>query len=211
MPVSTPDKIDKTIEDFCKKINKNKNPVFINVAPTFEAKKNECFYNVRNHTEKNGGNIIYGWSIWIWKNVYIEAEHHAVWKTLNEELVDITPKEDNEKKILFLPDSESVYDYENNKRLNNIKVELVDDPLLRKFFSLSDKIFQLIESKSVGREIHLEQDTEKKLRELNEQSASALVNIYKKYLGPNDKCLCGSGKKIKKCCGIQKIKNLHLR
>jgi hypothetical protein len=52
-----------------------------------------------------GGSIQFGWVLWENKQAdFIEAEFHSVWKNLKGELIDITPRQDNEKKILFIAD-----------------------------------------------------------------------------------------------------------
>lgn len=52
--------IDKEIERFCKKINHEKKPLYINVQPTENAAINECFINVNDFIKKNDGDCING-------------------------------------------------------------------------------------------------------------------------------------------------------
>jgi hypothetical protein len=60
---------------------------------------------------RDGGEILYGWAIWEWPRVFIEAEHHAVWSK-GGCLTDVTPQVPPADTILFLPDTERAYDYE---------------------------------------------------------------------------------------------------
>ena len=74
------------------------------------AEINECFPNVRSYIDRHGGGIQYGWINWESLNVFLQAELHAVWVSDVGEYVDITPKTAGEYRILFLPDSERVYE-----------------------------------------------------------------------------------------------------
>ena len=44
---------------------------------------------MKRKIEKDGGKSVLGWQIW--QNRLSEAEFHAVWKDLNENLIDIAP------------------------------------------------------------------------------------------------------------------------
>ena len=71
--------------------------------------------------EKNGGGFQYGWQIWEWPDVMIEAEFHAVWNSPQGILIDITPKQIDTHKILFLPDANRTYE---GKQVNNFRQPL---------------------------------------------------------------------------------------
>jgi hypothetical protein len=52
-----------------------------------------------------GGSIQFGWVLWEDKQAdFVEAQFHSVWKNPKGELIDITPRQDNEKRILFITD-----------------------------------------------------------------------------------------------------------
>ena len=38
-----------------------------------DAKPGECFHNVRRCIEKSDGAEVFGWEIWSWPGVYVEA------------------------------------------------------------------------------------------------------------------------------------------
>lgn len=42
--------------------------------------------------------------------LYLEAEHHGVWRRRTGELVDVTPQPGSPKRVLFLPDDDAPYD-----------------------------------------------------------------------------------------------------
>ena len=65
-----------------------------------------CQSNVQKKISKDGGYPIIGWSIWK-SQLFLEAEYHHVWSSSDgSEVIDITPKRDGEKYILFVIDPE---------------------------------------------------------------------------------------------------------
>lgn len=185
----TPPEITKRILTFCNKINSTVEPHYVNVTPISEAIIYECFNNVINHIEKNGGMICNGWMIWLWHNVMIEAEAHAIWISPTGEEYDITPKEEN--KILFLPDTNVEYI---GKRIPNKRVALTDSKLVEKLILLSNEKDRLLSESSTG-EIDLSEFGSLMLQ-LDE-----IIRTIKQKAGRNDLCPCQSGLKHKKCCG----------
>ena len=64
-----------------------------------------CIANCLHMVEHKGGMAVNGWMIWENRN-YAEAEFHCVWHPPGGTfLVDVTPRVDREKTVLFLPDS----------------------------------------------------------------------------------------------------------
>lgn len=64
-----------------------------------------CFNNCEDEAEKTDCEVVYGWQIWEdKKNSFIEAEFHSVVRE-NGRLIDISPRQDNDKKVLFVPDT----------------------------------------------------------------------------------------------------------
>jgi DNA-directed RNA polymerase subunit E'/Rpb7 len=79
---------------------------FSRTAPEYHAKY--CLDNCEAEQIKTGSEIVYGWVIWQdKKHSFIEAEFHAVFKK-DSKLIDITPRVDGEKKVLFVEDSKRV-------------------------------------------------------------------------------------------------------
>ena len=123
------------------------------VKPSGGAVPSECFNNVPEKIKIDGGTMIYGWTIWEWSRVFVEAEHHAVWEKEGN-LVDITPKENSERKIIFLPDPLASYDYDGQRRRINIKRSLGRFPSVEKWIAATDRFHNAIEDNSVGNEAH---------------------------------------------------------
>jgi len=174
MKQTTPDSINENILNFCKEIDPTTKPVFVEVIPTKNSIYNECYGNVENQIKKNGGRIEYGWIIWENPKIYLEAEFHATWVNDKEEYVDITPKIDEEKRILFLKDSKRKF---TGKLIDNFRKPLVDNKYTKKLVKQGRKNFEI----------------------KNKQYLTSL-GINSKRIGRNKSCPCGSGKKYKKCC-----------
>ena len=75
----------------------------IPVRPEPSARWGWCTASVRGHIKKHGGEMVLGWIIWVGP-LLVEGEAHAVWRSPTGELIDITPKPDGEKEIVFCPD-----------------------------------------------------------------------------------------------------------
>lgn len=173
--------------------------MMVPVRPEPDAIVGECFPNVQAKIVRDGGTIAYGWLIWEWPRVFIEAEHHAVWDA-GGTFVDITPHVHNEPAVLFLPDPQRAYDYKGQKRLINVKRSLGQFKSVDAWIAASDTMQQAMEDNSVGNEIRMSRDLLKRLWE-NARMAQAQVLVdLAASTKVNDPCFCSSGKKFKKCC-----------
>jgi hypothetical protein len=142
MMARTPDTISAPILDLCRQINPGTTPGYITITPEPGCEPNDCFECIRRKVAREGGRIQFGWSIWEWPRVYIEAEHHAVYEPrTGPPWVDITPCALPEiRRRLFLPDDSAVYDFENEGVLrDNKRLALSDDPLIQEFIVASEK------------------------------------------------------------------------
>ncbi len=163
----------------------------------------DCFNNVRRKVEGCGGSIRYGWSIWEWPNVYIEAEHHAVYEDADGRLVDLTPPADTwTPNRTFLPDSSAVYDFDNEGvRRDNHRLALADDPQIEAFLGTA-RAFNREMSKIPGvGEVSVDLETARKLQAIQSENARLLYGLLMKYTPQGASCFCGSGQKFKRCHG----------
>ncbi|WP_163158052.1 hypothetical protein [Bradyrhizobium uaiense] len=120
---TTPNSISAAVASLCDELSPDHRPVRVPVRSGSGTVIGECFHNVQAKVAKDGGSITYGWLIWEWPRVFVEAEHHAVWNDGNA-LIDVTPHIHGEFDVLFLPDPQRVYDYEGRTRLINVKRSL---------------------------------------------------------------------------------------
>lgn len=98
---NTPKNISPEIEKLCGEIVPSQVPVFLDIETETDMVPLDCFVNIQKKKEKDGGSIQYGWKIWEWSKIMIEAEFHAVWVSPQNHFVDITPEHGDISRILF--------------------------------------------------------------------------------------------------------------
>ena len=194
-----PRRISPEILLLCHEINPDAEILVVPVKPVTGAIPSECFYNVTERVKREGGNVVYGWTIWEWSRVFIEAEHHAVWEK-DGELFDITPKKNRERKIVFLPDPSADYDFEDNRRRINIKRSLGNFSSVDKWIDATNAFQQAVEDNSVGRLAHFDE------RDMGAHQQAILNAMTEVILDlayttkPRNTCICASGNEFRKCC-----------
>jgi hypothetical protein len=128
--LTTPERITGIILDFCREgVGVNNVPVFILVKPDSQAIYGDCHGNVQRFQAFHGGSAQQGWIIWEMPDFFLQAEHHAVWVQDDGKYMDVTPKPDNEGRILFLPDSRDLLTGE--KLVAPIHQGLSNDPRVK--------------------------------------------------------------------------------
>lgn len=132
--------------------------------------------------------------------MFIEAEHHAVWDDGTGTLTDITPHVCGEKRILFLPDPERIYDFEGKKRIINVKRSLGEVREAQKWIDASDYLARYLEAHSVGAEITVNRDHLAILARAVEHAKGEVLVALARRTRPHEPCVCGSGQKFRKCC-----------
>jgi hypothetical protein len=193
----TPIKMLDYILDFCGTIN-DEEPYYVDVLPTGDSNSNDCFINVENKIKQNGGRTIFGWTIWLWPTVMIEAEFHAIWEDILGNKIDVTPKENKEKRILFLPDKKMVF---NGIRINNIRENLNGSNMVERFIELNNQLYELMNTRENKHEFGLIKLDRNSTEPIYKELSYILQILTKKIRIPNDNlCPCGSGKRFSKCC-----------
>jgi hypothetical protein len=187
------------VKNFCEKIS-TELPIFIPVKPESNSKISECFNNVDEVIKNKGGRRILGWRIWEWYGIMIEAELHAVWLSMDEEMIDITPLPFCFNKTLFLPNSDIVY---KDEQIDNIRQPLIDSQNINEFIKMHKDRFNLLNKgeRSKQFEVKLTGEELSYFNKLNGRINELFILIHKSTPGRNDLCRCGSGSKYKKCCG----------
>lgn len=151
---TTPSLISAEVRNFCSKVAKKSEPYYVDIAPADNALFDQCYYNVEDVIKKNGGSILFGWLIWMTPNVFIEAEHHAIWKDGVGTCVDVTPRRDSETSVLFLQDQKAKFYTTNPNWRDNQRQSLVDDSRVFNFLKATEKLsrFEIRHSTPKGRE-----------------------------------------------------------
>lgn len=196
--IPTPESISADVLELCGQINPDVRPVYIIITPGEGCEVNNCFDCVRQHVAQNGGRIQFGWSIWKWPRVCVQAEHHAVYEPpAGPPWVDFTPSGRPEVvRRLFLPDDRAVYDFGNERtRRDSRRLALNDDPLIKEFFAAAetrDAIRNSIPGKGsilvdcdAAKIDRLKDARRKQLDRLQEQRAAVIHHAVTKGVDPD--------------------------
>lgn len=97
----------------------------------------QCYSNVTEKVERDGGKIYYGWSIHFNKGIIIEAERHAVWEDDNEQLLCVTPHPSGSKNVIFLPDNVPV---DPSLQIDNVRLNITNNSLVNDWIHLSKTV-----------------------------------------------------------------------
>lgn len=172
---------------------------WVSVTPSPTAVMHECFYNVRSHIEKHGGALIYGWAVWEWPDVFVEAEHHAVWE-LDGKLIDVTPHEAGIERVAFLRDPSATFDWSHSSSRENVRMPISKSEAVQEYLDTARAQRAWMAENSNGREMTLDP---RQAAAFFHKSRSLKLEIFAELAakcGRNQPCICGSGEKFKKCC-----------
>jgi hypothetical protein len=198
MSCSTPRRITPEVQEFCREVAADSEPVYLDVNPSEQDIELDCFVNAEKRVAEAGGSIQYGWRIWLWPHTMIEAEFHAVWRTTDDVLIDITLAPKGVTRILFLPDSSREYD---GRQVNNIRKALYQRPLVEEFIRLWDEHYEIL-NKGERAYIHGAIGfTGKEAFRLDAiKTRVAQIQAFLSH------CPCGSFKRLYLCCGSEAYK-----
>lgn len=197
MRTCTPSAVTKQLLGLTCKLAPGQSPIYLQVQPEADSKMNECFPNVEAKIQKAGGSIVYGWQLWEWPHVLIEAEFHAVWCSSEGVIKEITPKQNGEEKILFLPDPKRVY---RGTPIDNVRVALRDDLLIQHFIAISEEIVKVMNHGERAYQHEYVTIPAHEIEPLLEMQ-NLIQTMLIQGLRAHDLCLCGSGNKYKRCHG----------
>lgn len=184
MKATTPSTISESVIQLRARIGAVSEPVFLPVQPAPHSTIDECFRNVDRQVEERGGVSIRGWCVWEDSGRFIEGVFHAVWQSPDGALIDITPHQDGEMRILFILDDRIQY---HGKPIPSVRL-----PLAR--------------NRQVLRAVRIAEDMEKlRLRYLLPDGRAAVparevLSVIASHTTRNDLCPCQSGRKFKHCC-----------
>ena len=204
MPATkTPDPTAAHVIAFARRIVASATPILMPIRPAAGCEALDCFHNVRGQVQQHGGRIQFGWSIWEWPRVYLEAEHHAVYAPPGSgPWTDVTPAPDGDTHRVFIADDTAIYDFENEGiRRDNHRMALVDDPLVAQLFDIASAIIEAMNQIPGMGTVRLPADIAYRLTQLAEQKKRLVAQIGMRHTARNERCFCGRGIKFKKCHG----------
>jgi hypothetical protein len=174
----TPEIISEEIIDFCKEINKQEKPVYLDVLPVEQSIENECFVNVQKQIDNKGGSFKYGWIIGEWRPVMLEAVFHAVWvEPTTNSLIDVSSPTWEADKILFLPDSSREY---KGKQINNIRKALKKDKDIDDFIKAWNEYFEEINKGELA-DYHGLMVLSRKSEDILKKQKDLFIKLVRKY------------------------------
>lgn len=197
MMTTTPLEISRPIKRLVERVVPGATAIYLPVMPEPDAVVNECFPNVEAKIKRAGGHMLCGWQVWEWPHVLVEAEFHAVWSAPDGALVDITPKAQQESKILFVPDSKLRYQ---GMAKDNVRLALRDDLVIRHFIRVSEMIVDVMNRGDRASQYGYVSVPAHEIEPL-QKARDFLGASLASGLRDHDACLCRSGNKYKRCHG----------
>jgi hypothetical protein len=198
MHTGTPKHISQPIAHLAQRLVPGATPEFVQILPTADGAPNECFASVALQVEKAGGRVQHGWAIWEWPNVLIEAEFHAVWASPTGHLIDVTPRNDSESRILFLADPERTFE---GVTVDNVRAALRDDPRVHEFIRLAEQRYRVLNKGDRAFQFGTISVPRHEIQPILVRMAQLEAILTRSTAGRNDPCPCGSGRKYKRCHG----------
>lgn len=201
---------DKHLKELIKIIGLMSDPYYVPVKIECFAKVNECFSAVDEKIKRDGGSKLFGWQIWK-LNFLMEAEFHAIWKSDDGDLLDITPKIISVDKIAFLPDFNTKY---TGAQVDNIRLNMTNNSIVDDFINIAQAEFKILNrgDRAFEYEIGSNSFSNDELKTLCaiQYLRPRLETMSYKGIGEDSDCFCSSGKKYKYCCHIVVTKIISL-
>lgn len=206
-----PDKEDENIRRTIDALGISESPFYVDLAPEPFADNGFCFENVLTKVGLKNGEMVVGWQFAEF-SFMIEAEFHAIWKSPQGNLSDITqpPIPGFNNKILFVIDPTRKW---NGKRVDNFRYNITGNALIddmieieKAKFRLNERIRQAEES---GEIVFLNADFRNSEMELN--LLSHTIDEMCRYNGTvNSSCFCQSGFSYKNCHRQKVLEYLYM-
>ena len=196
MHTTTPPQITRHIRQLVQRVVPGGVATYMVVEPEPDALEKECFPNVEAKIARDGGRMLCGWQLWEWPHVMVEAEFHAIWLSPDGQMVDVTPKLHHETKVLFVSDPRRRY---TGATVDNVRLPVRDDQLIRHFIGVSEAITHVLSRGVPTADGHVSVP-ENEIEPL-QQAQQFLGHALLTGLRDHQPCLCGGGRKYKRCHG----------
>lgn len=193
----TPSEIQGHIEKLLSKLNAEFEPEIVPIIPEPYAKYEQCFNNVAEKVKRDGGSVHYGWAVFL-SQIICEGERHAVWESPEGELLDITPRDPEVDRIMFISDNNLVY---KGQIIDNVRINITNNRLVDDYILFSESIERLY---TYGRRMNEDQialpepllKIQLRFFEDREKVLEWLRNGYT-HESP---CSCGNSLSYENCC-----------
>lgn len=202
---TTADAAKPRVAAFCKTLVAGARPALVPIHAADGCQPLDCFNDVRRRVAEAGGRIQFGWTIWEWPRVLIEAEHHAVHDPGDgQPWIDLTPAQDGEIERLFVADDRAPYDFTNpGSRRRNIRKALSSHRTVQEYLALTARDHDIAAGLPGVGTFEITCPLVNELHAIKMTGEPLMFAIGMTHTGRNDPCFCRSGQKIKKCHGVQ--------
>lgn len=136
---NTPQSVTAAINALCSELVVSPSPLYLSPHAEKYAQNGDRYGAVPEKMRRDGGTTQYGWIILQTDGLMIEAEFHAVWKSPDGNLLDITPKVDGESIVSFLPDPVRV---DEGGCIDNVRRALKQNRVIEDFISACEHAYK---------------------------------------------------------------------
>ena len=140
MTPTTPTVLSRELLALCAELVAGGAPVNLVRGAPSDARPVDCFETVERRITEQGGSACFGWVLWEWPKLFLEAEFYSVWRDGEGRLHDVTPRV-GPSHILFVPDPARVFD---GRRVQSVRHALTQDPAVAGFLRACEEEFALI-------------------------------------------------------------------
>lgn len=189
-----PKRLTGKMVEFCETIGKPGAAVYIPFYPEDGIKIYDCMGAVKQKIMRDGGRACYGWVIWQWANMILEAVAYIMWKGDDGRLIDVTPEKGDYESVLFIPDPGLDSLEEMGRR-----IPITNSVLVKELLEITDKCENVMRENTCRTPADVE-----RMREIilpYKKRKDEILRIISRPADRNETCPCGSGMKYKKCCG----------
>lgn len=176
-------------------------PVYVLRQPLSEASVNKCTFNVRQFLQKHPGQIVFGWDISVWDGVLLDAIGHAIVEH-NGELLCVSPSKYGESKLLFLRDQRLSFDFDDSgARMPGKQIPISKSREVARLIELGATEVAIKSKYPVasGQMLVRGQDAII-LQQIARDKSQLMLRISLRHTENASPCVCGSGRKFRKCC-----------
>lgn len=200
----TPLAIDGRVRNLCDQIRPGVEPEYVRIDPGADDQISDCFNNVRRRVDQAGGDIVFGWAIWEWPRVFVEAEHHAVWAPPGgASRRDITPAADPTfRRRLFLADDKATYDFASEGVLrDNVRLAISEAPIVEAMFAAAAERVAVLNSIPGIGQVRVDYQTGRRIDDASMQVMQLQYETAMTHTPARGPCFCGKPKMFKQCHG----------
>lgn len=203
-PTHTPTRISESILGACRILVPGGEPVYVPRQPLPEALVNKCTFNVRQYLRNHPGRIVFGWDISVWDGVLLDAIGHAIVEH-NDELLCVSPSKYGASRLLFLRDERLSFDFDDSgARMPAKQIPISKSREVARLIELGATEVAIKSKYPVASgQILVRGQDAVTLQQIARDKSQLMLRISLSHTENASPCVCGSGRKFRKCCKSQ--------